>query len=58
VLGAAGVEDSIILDGARVHRVSGVHGSVVGRDATVSAEARTAGSRLVVGDHSSVVVAA
>ncbi|NGO43920.1 glucose-1-phosphate thymidylyltransferase [Streptomyces ureilyticus] len=58
VLGAAGVEDSIILDGARVHRVSGVHGSVVGRDATVSAEAHTGGSRLVVGDHSSVVVAA
>ncbi|MGA4867112.1 glucose-1-phosphate thymidylyltransferase [Streptomyces lavendulocolor] len=58
VLAAAGVEASIMLDGARIHSVGGVHGSVIGRDATVSSEARTNRSRIVVGDHSSVVVAA
>ncbi|QGV77493.1 glucose-1-phosphate thymidylyltransferase [Streptomyces ficellus] len=58
VLAAAGMEDSIMLDGARIHSVGGVHGSVIGRDATVSSQARTNRSRIVVGDHSSVVVAA
>ncbi|MEJ8651770.1 glucose-1-phosphate thymidylyltransferase [Streptomyces sp. MS1.AVA.3] len=58
VLTAAEVEHSIMLDGATVRRVGGVRGSVIGRDATVSSAVRTRCSRLVVGDHSSVEVAA
>lgn len=57
-LDAAGIEDSIMLDGARVRRVTGVQGSVIGRDATLSCAADAGRSRLVLGDHSSVVMVA
>ncbi|WP_432167111.1 glucose-1-phosphate thymidylyltransferase [Streptomyces sp. bgisy031] len=57
-LSAAGVEYSIMLDGAAVDRVSGVKGSLIGRDATVSSAVLDDHYRLVVGDHSSVEVAA
>ncbi|MFH8774808.1 MULTISPECIES: glucose-1-phosphate thymidylyltransferase [unclassified Streptomyces] len=57
VIQGAGLGDSIALDGARVTGVTGVHGSVIGRDATVTCVAG-AQQRLIVGDHSTVVVAA
>jgi glucose-1-phosphate thymidylyltransferase len=57
-LRGAGVEYSIMLDGAAVDRVSGVRGSLIGRDATVSSAVPDDHYRLVVGDHSSVEVAA
>ncbi|MGW1196780.1 glucose-1-phosphate thymidylyltransferase [Streptomyces sp. NPDC002536] len=57
-LDAAGVDFSIMLDGAAVLCVGGVHGSVIGRDATVSSARVATCTRLVVGDHSSVEVAA
>ncbi|MEC4017339.1 glucose-1-phosphate thymidylyltransferase [Streptomyces sp. H27-D2] len=58
VLSAAGLGYSIMLDGAAVERVGGLHGSVIGRDATVTSGALASRIRLVVGDHSSVEVAA
>ncbi|MFI5807658.1 glucose-1-phosphate thymidylyltransferase [Streptomyces sp. NPDC051561] len=58
VLRAAGVDYSILLDGASVQRVGGVSGSVIGRDATVSSAVFAHCNRLVVGDHASVEVAA
>lgn len=48
---------SIALDGSRVTGVTGVHGSVIGRDAEVTCAAGSQ-QRLIVGDHSTVVVAA
>lgn len=57
VIQEAGLGYSIALDGARVTGVTGVHASVIGRDATVSC-ASGSQQRLIVGDHSTVVVAA
>ncbi len=57
-LSDAGVDYSILLDGASVRRVGGVSGSVIGRDATVSSTVLAQCNRLVVGDHASVEVAA
>ncbi|MET8771928.1 glucose-1-phosphate thymidylyltransferase [Streptomyces sp. NPDC004658] len=57
VIQDAGLGYSITLDGARVTGVTGVHGSVIGRDATVSCGPGSQ-QRLIVGDHSTVVVAA
>lgn len=55
----AGVYYSIALDGATVRAVHGIHGSLIGRAATVtSAEAQTGRHRLVVGDHTQVEVSA
>lgn len=57
-LTGAEVGYSILLDGAEVRCVSGVHGSIVGQGASVTADVLTACGRLVVGDHSSVEFAA
>jgi glucose-1-phosphate thymidylyltransferase len=49
---------SIVLDGATVLGVRGLHGSLVGRSATVRAvPQRPSQHRLIVGDHSRVEVA-
>ncbi|MEV5568012.1 glucose-1-phosphate thymidylyltransferase [Streptomyces sp. NPDC052196] len=56
VLISAGVHDSIMLAGATVQRVGGLHGSVIGRDATVASAVIAECGRLVVGDHCVVEV--
>ncbi|NJP33619.1 glucose-1-phosphate thymidylyltransferase [Micromonospora thermarum] len=53
----ADVADSIVLEGASITAVRGLHGSLIGRSATVR-PGPTAGSRLVVGDHTRVEIAA
>ena len=59
LLAGAGMEYSITLDGVSVHGVRGIHGSVIGRSADVrSAQTPSARHRLVIGDHTSVEVAA
>lgn len=55
VLRGTHIDGSIALDGATVADVRGLHGSIIGRSATVG---RAAQHRLVVGDHTSVEVAA
>lgn len=57
-LRSAGMENSILLDGASVHDLRGLAGSVIGRCADVRL-ADEAGSRrrLVIGDHTEVRVA-
>ncbi|SEB31093.1 glucose-1-phosphate thymidylyltransferase [Streptomyces misionensis] len=50
---------SIALDGATVRQVRGIHGSLIGRAAVVSAAGEELGRhRVVVGDHTTVEVAA
>ncbi|MER0443380.1 glucose-1-phosphate thymidylyltransferase [Streptomyces sp. Edi4] len=56
VLISAGVHYSIMLAGATVQRVGGLHGSVIGRDATVASAVIAECGRLVVGDHCVVEV--
>ncbi|MET9297311.1 glucose-1-phosphate thymidylyltransferase [Streptomyces sp. NPDC003077] len=59
VLNEAGVTDSILLDGAAVSDVNGIHASVIGRSARVGATAAgTSRHRLVVGDHTELDVVA
>ncbi|MEU7040274.1 glucose-1-phosphate thymidylyltransferase [Streptomyces varsoviensis] len=62
LLAGAGMEYSITLDGVSVRGVRGIHGSLIGRSASVaSAELDGAAGtrhRLVIGDHTSVEVAA
>lgn len=59
VLSEAGVSGSILLDGAAVSDVNGIHWSVIGRSARVGATpAGTARHRLVVGDHTELDVVA
>lgn len=55
VLRGTHLDESIALDGATVTAVRGLHGSLIGRSATVGQAAQ---HRLVVGDHTSVEVAA
>ncbi|WP_445529226.1 glucose-1-phosphate thymidylyltransferase [Streptomyces cyslabdanicus] len=53
------LEHSIVLDGASVTGVQGLHSSVVGRSASVGITSQSADRyRLVVGDHTQVEVAA
>ncbi|WP_101258531.1 glucose-1-phosphate thymidylyltransferase [Streptomyces barkulensis] len=47
--------DSIVLDGASIADLPGLHGSLIGRNASVGASAR---HRLVIGDHTRIEVAA
>ena len=55
----AWLDYSIVLDGAAVLHVHGIHGSLIGRAAVVSTTVTGAGRhRLVVGDHTTVEVAA
>ncbi|WP_411084772.1 glucose-1-phosphate thymidylyltransferase [Streptomyces sp. cmx-18-6] len=56
LLHAAGLQNSIVLAGATVRRVGGLHASVIGRDATVASAVIAECGRLVVGDHSVVEV--
>ncbi|MCX5203231.1 glucose-1-phosphate thymidylyltransferase [Streptomyces sp. NBC_00237] len=59
VLSDTHIEQSIVLDGATVSEVRGLHSSLIGRSAAVvPAEHDTAHHRLVVGDHTRVEVAA
>jgi len=54
-----GIAYSITLDGARVVGAQGLHGSVIGRSATVTPAEHPAGLHsLVVGDHARIEVAA
>ncbi|MGW6540422.1 glucose-1-phosphate thymidylyltransferase [Streptomyces sp. NPDC055051] len=52
------IEHSLVLDGAQVAGVGSVRGSVIGRQATVTAGGVPGWHRLLVGDHASVEVAA
>jgi glucose-1-phosphate thymidylyltransferase len=58
LLSGTGIGYSIIQDGASVQGVTGVHASVIGRDASVTSAATGSLNRLVVGDHATVEVAA
>ncbi|MBB4893137.1 glucose-1-phosphate thymidylyltransferase [Streptomyces olivoverticillatus] len=57
VLRGAGIAHSITLDGARVSHVRGLHGSLIGRFATIGACDGGSTHRLVVGDDTFVEVA-
>jgi glucose-1-phosphate thymidylyltransferase len=54
----AGVENSILLAGASVERVRGIHGSVIGRAAEVRSMTGGSEHRLVLGDHSRMEIVA
>lgn len=57
-LRAAQLADSIVLDGAQISGVSGLHGSVIGRFATVARRGAGGGRhRLIVGDYSRIETA-
>ncbi|WP_017579245.1 glucose-1-phosphate thymidylyltransferase [Nocardiopsis valliformis] len=56
VLERAGVTDSIVSEGATVRGVSGVHGSVIGRRASVAESPVTDRRTLFIGDDSKVEV--
>lgn len=58
LLSGAGVEYSILLDGATVHQVQGIHGSIIGRNARVRSVPDTSRHRLVLGDHTQVEIVA
>lgn len=58
VLRSTRLEYSITLDGATVTEVRGLHGSLIGRSASVGPAAGAYQHRLVVGDHTRVEVAA
>jgi glucose-1-phosphate thymidylyltransferase len=46
------LSDSVVLDGARLHDAGPLHGSLIGRHATVSAGGMNeSGHRVVIGDH-------
>jgi glucose-1-phosphate thymidylyltransferase len=51
------IDNSILLNGARVHQVRDIYGSIIGRFAILSASPGTGRNRLVVGDHTSLEVA-
>jgi glucose-1-phosphate thymidylyltransferase len=57
-LNGAGVEYSILLAGAAVEQVRGIHGSLIGRAATVRGTVERSQHRLVVGDHTQVEIVA
>jgi glucose-1-phosphate thymidylyltransferase len=51
------LSDSVVLDGARLHDAGSLHGSLIGRHATVSArEPQETGHRVVIGDHSRLAI--
>jgi len=54
-LNGAGIEYSIVLDGVSVQDVDGLHGSLIGREAAITAGAVNT-RRLVIGDHAKVEV--
>lgn len=58
LLSGAGVEYSILLDGATVNQVQGIHGSIIGRNAHVRSVPDTSRHRLVLGDHTQVEIVA
>ncbi len=59
LLRAAELSDSVVLDGARICGVRALHGSLIGRYATVGPGDRSrSGHRLMVGDHSKVEIPA
>ncbi|MFC8850063.1 MULTISPECIES: glucose-1-phosphate thymidylyltransferase [unclassified Micromonospora] len=58
VLRGTHIDYSIALDGARIVEVKELHGSLIGRAAVVDAASGTAAHRLVIGDHTRIVVAA
>jgi glucose-1-phosphate thymidylyltransferase len=58
VLRASSLSDSIVLDGAAIVGIPGLHGSLIGRRATVGLAAREGVHRLVVGDHTRIELAA
>jgi glucose-1-phosphate thymidylyltransferase len=58
VLTGARIDYSVVLEGATITGVHGIHGSMIGRHATVTrADPCTIGQRLVVGDGSTVTLA-
>jgi glucose-1-phosphate thymidylyltransferase len=58
VLTGARIDYSVVLEGATISHVRGIHGSMIGRRATVTtADPGTIGQCLVVGDGSSVTLA-
>lgn len=57
LLSQAVVEYSILLDGATVLQVKGIHGSVIGRGAIVGPSPDSGRHRLMVGDHCTIELA-
>jgi glucose-1-phosphate thymidylyltransferase len=57
-LSNAGIEDSIVLEGASLSDVTGIEGSLIGREAQICRVARQPGRRFVLGDHATVQVGA
>jgi glucose-1-phosphate thymidylyltransferase len=57
VLGA-GLRDSVVLDGRSVVEVSGIDGSLIGRNERVSMSGPQRRHRHVIGDHTEVEVVA
>ena len=51
------IDNSILLNGAKVYQVRDIYGSIIGRFADLSASSGTGRNRLVVGDHTSLEVA-
>ncbi|MFF5639240.1 glucose-1-phosphate thymidylyltransferase [Streptomyces sp. NPDC012825] len=58
LLREATLTDSIVMDGASITAVTGLRGSLIGRNAVVGAGAEGDGHRLVIGDHTRIEVAA
>lgn len=58
VIEAAGVADSVLLEGVRVQGVGRLSGSVIGRSAVVVGHSEHAPHRLIIGDHTRAEVAA
>ncbi|MFF9024887.1 glucose-1-phosphate thymidylyltransferase [Streptomyces eurythermus] len=54
----AALTDSIVMDGASISAVTGLRGSLIGRNAVVGVRAEGDGHRLVIGDHTRIEVAA
>ena len=58
VLDTAGVEDSILLEGASITDVPDLHSCVIGRWARVRAQGERSHNRLIIGDHTQAEVLA
>ncbi|MFF1479001.1 glucose-1-phosphate thymidylyltransferase [Streptomyces sp. NPDC058301] len=57
-LTGTGISDSIVLEGASIRDVQGIHGSLIGRWADVQAGTSLPRRRLLVGDHSQISLSA
>ncbi len=58
LLSGVGIRDSIVLDGASIDGIPGLHGSLIGRCADIRLGATSPHHRLLVGDHSHIALVA